>query len=62
MSLSEMDRLTDIEFIQYLLSSEDNGQKRKGVIRPISRQTNCPACNKKFQHCTRSVNWWDIAQ
>lgn len=50
MSLSDMDRLTDIEFIQYLLSSEDDGQKMKGVIRPISRQTNCPACNKKFQY------------
>lgn len=22
----------------------------KGVIRPISRQSNCPACNKKFQY------------
>lgn len=50
MSLSNTDRLTDIEFIKYLLTSEDNGQKMKGVIRPISRQTNCPACNKKFQH------------
>ena len=50
MSLSDMDRLTDIELIQYLLTSTLGGQKMKGVIRPISRQTNCPACDKKFQY------------
>jgi integrase len=50
MSHSDMACLTDMDLIQYLLSSESEGQKMKGVIRPISRQTNCPACNKKFQH------------
>jgi len=50
MSLSDIDRLTDIELIQYLLTSTLGGQKMKGVIRPISRQTNCPACDKKFQY------------
>jgi integrase len=50
MSRSDMDRLTEIELIQYLLTSTLGGQKMKGVIRPISRQTNCPACDKKFQH------------
>ena len=50
MSLSDMDCLTDMELIQYLLTSTLGGQKMKGVIRPISRQTNCPSCEKKFQY------------
>lgn len=50
MSHSDMDRLTDIELIQYRLTSTIGGQKMKGVIRPISRQTKCPACDKKFQY------------
>lgn len=50
MNHSDMDRLTDIELIQYLLSSQDEGQKMKGVIRPISRQTKCPACDERFQY------------
>lgn len=50
MSLSDANRLTDIELIQYLLTSTLGGQKMKGVIRPISRQTNCPSCDKKFQY------------
>ena len=45
-----MDRLTEIELIQYLLTSNLGGQKMKGVIRPISRQTKCPACDKKFHY------------
>lgn len=42
--------LPDIELIGYLLKSDDGGQKMKGVIRPISRQSNCPSCGKKFQY------------
>lgn len=44
------DPLTDIELIEYLLTSNQGGQEMKGVIRPISRQINCPVCNKSFQH------------
>lgn len=50
MSHSNGDRLTDIDLIQYLLSSDNEGQKMKGVIRPISRQTKCPVCNNQFQY------------
>jgi integrase len=42
--------LTDFDLIQYLLISQDGGQKMKGVIRPISRQAACPVCSKKFQY------------
>lgn len=43
-------RLTELQLMQYLLLSQDGGQKMKGVIRPISRQSDCPVCKKKFQY------------
>jgi hypothetical protein len=45
MNRSETDRLTDMELIQYLLSSDRGRETMKGVIRPISRQTKCPICD-----------------
>lgn len=45
--------LTDIELFNYLLLSNSEGKKIKGVIRPISRQANCPVCKKKFRYLSK---------
>jgi len=48
--IEELKILTDLPLIEYLLTSTSGGRKMKGIIRPISRQANCPACSKKFHY------------
>lgn len=46
--------LTNPEFLTYLLSlDQEKAEKMKGTIRPISREANCPVCEKKYKHIER---------
>jgi integrase len=48
--LLDLSRPLDLELTSFLLTSIPGDQRMKGVIRPISRQSKCPACGKRFQY------------